>query len=166
MLQSATSSCEHQQIDTPDDIWWNENMLVDLFDRIHMGEKFHDLYESQRLKFPSVRWKPPIFKPEHRPGKGKYKEFDCAQKKKYEDVKKNVVTGDVWSENVTRNFAYSSISWSDRTSYRGAKINNTHPTLKEYSSDSCACGHEIGGHDDRGFCIVCKKFCDIGGGAE
>lgn len=33
--------------------------------------------------------------------------------------------------------------------------------LHKYDSSNCVCGHEIGGHDDRGFCIVCRKFCDI-----
>jgi len=34
-------------------------------------------------------------------------------------------------------------------------------TLEEYSLIPCnQCKHETGAHDKRGFCTVCKKFCD------
>jgi hypothetical protein len=106
---SASIVCEHQK-DNPG-VWWDENMIVTLFDRLHVGKSFRDIDAELRTTFPAVAFPPPIIK---RKSDGSYKEFDCPAKKKYEDIKCNKVTIDVWSHSVQRNDANNSIVWSQR----------------------------------------------------
>lgn len=146
--------CKHQETDIgADKMWWSADMVIDLFNLINQGKKFKEIQDELKKLYPSRPWWE-VIKPETRPGKGKYKEYDCSAKKKYEDIKQNSC-GEVWDEKVLRKDAKSTcVTEKDFAGFRKKLID---PKIDD--SICKLCGHEIFWHS-KGMCGECKAFCD------
>jgi len=132
--------------------YWTEEMVIDLIDLINAKRNFKDIDSVLRQKYPQAPWADAIIK---RRANGEYKEFDCPAKKKYEDLKCNRVTEDVW-KNMKCIEAYSKIDWPMK---RNRGFDKTKAEIEALEKE-CVCGHEMFFHNAGGFCAECKKYCE------
>jgi hypothetical protein len=134
-------------------------MLAALFDSIHAHLIFKDIDMRLREQFPSVHFPEPIIK---KRADGTYKEFDCAAKKKFEDMKKSTVLSDVWNPEMNdrdRNNSYKFYGGGGvRDSIFDAKRNAT--LFDATLCPDTTCAHEKAFHDTFGKCNICKRPCD------
>lgn len=77
-------------------------------------------------------------------------------KKKYEDLKCNRVTDNIW-QNMKCIDAYSKIDWPLK---RNRRFDKSKSEIEELEKE-CKCGHEMYLHNlSSGFCEECKKYCE------
>lgn len=139
-------TCDHQAEEleiSGDDIHWNEEMLIVLFDLVNSGKTMREIHENLKIKFPDK-----VFKIE--PCK---KEFRCSAKRKYWKATASDC-GEVWSYSVSRNEAEDTIYFAEKY------FEKSPFRKKEQIDDSICklCGHEMYWHK-RGQCEECKSFC-------
>ena len=98
-LRVSALVCDHQKQMYPQSKHWSVDDLIAWAEVLQEGGDWQDMHDrlSSRVKgLPK-----PYKKPETRPGKGRWKEWDGPMKKKLEDLSKNSFTEDVWDDSIS-----------------------------------------------------------------